>query len=124
MPSQLFYNLGHGRFTDVSRTSGEYFAGEHLSYLTGWMAGALGMPSEAARWAKRADAHAAQMVHETWDDTAGLFWAIHPGRRAPVRVKCVVNLLPLLTGVRHRWLEHTVLFTLARALAEMRRPAL
>ncbi|MGE5193092.1 MAG: FG-GAP-like repeat-containing protein [Deltaproteobacteria bacterium] len=32
MPSQLLYNLGEGRFADISRTSGEFFAGEHLGH--------------------------------------------------------------------------------------------
>ncbi len=30
MPSQLFYNMGHGRFAEISHASGEFFHGEYL----------------------------------------------------------------------------------------------
>jgi putative isomerase len=62
----------------------------------GNIAAALGLPDDAALWRARADNLAQRMLHVMWDETAGLFWATHLGRRVEVRTP--FNLFPLITG--------------------------
>ena len=64
----------------------------------GWMARAIGLEAEAERWAARAEALAGQMLRQTWDAEAGLFWARRPPTLARVNVRTPFSLFPLLTG--------------------------
>jgi len=60
------------------------------------IADALGEQREAAEWRQRAAVQAQRMIDRLWDPQAGLFWALHNGRRIEVRTP--FNLYPLLTG--------------------------
>ncbi len=60
------------------------------------MAEALGMDAEAAMWRRRAAAIVKRMIHDFWDEEAGLFWALH--EENPIRVVTPFNLYPLWTG--------------------------
>lgn len=62
----------------------------------GKIARVLGLPEEAEMWSQRAEAMAARMVREAWDERAGLFWARKKGRKIEVRTP--FNLFPLITG--------------------------
>ncbi len=62
----------------------------------GKIAEVLGLPADAAHWARRAEAQAEQMVKLRWDADAGLFWAVQNGAR--VNVRTPFNLFPLITG--------------------------
>lgn len=62
----------------------------------GEMARLLGLPSEAAMWARKAQSLAERMVAHFWDGRAGLFQFQHRHRRIPVRTP--FSLLPLWTG--------------------------
>lgn len=61
------------------------------------MAEALGRPSEAAMWRRRAEAQAARMVEHFYDARAGVFWATRDHQ--PIRTLTIFNLYPLITGL-------------------------
>jgi hypothetical protein len=56
----------------------------------------LGMDAEGAMWRRRAAAIVKRMIHDFWDEEAGLFWAVHD--ETPIRVVTPFNLYPLWTG--------------------------
>ncbi|MBM3120772.1 MAG: glycogen debranching protein [Chloroflexi bacterium] len=56
----------------------------------------LGEREAAAEWRQRAAVQAQRMIERLWDPQAGLFWALHSGRRVEVRTP--FNLYPLITG--------------------------
>ncbi len=60
------------------------------------IARAIGLPEEAERWARRADAQAQRMLQQMWDAEAGLFWATRHGQR--INVRTPFSLFPLITG--------------------------
>ena len=60
------------------------------------MARAIGLNAEVETWARRADAMAARMIEQLWDEQAGLFWAVKRGQ--PIKIRTPFNLFPLMTG--------------------------
>jgi glycogen debranching enzyme len=58
----------------------------------------VGENGDVALWRGRAEAMAQRLLRIAWDETAGLFWAVHPVTRKPIRVRTPFNLFPLLTG--------------------------
>ncbi len=69
----------------------------------------LGMHHEPGMWRRRAASIVQRMIHDFWDDQAGLFWALHDEQ--PVKVVTPFNLYPLWTGqlpdtIRERLIAH------------------
>ncbi|MGD9002166.1 MAG: trehalase family glycosidase [Anaerolineae bacterium] len=60
------------------------------------IAEALGMDAEGAMWRRRASAIVQRMIGDFWDDSAGLFRALHD--EDPIPVVTPFNLYPLWTG--------------------------
>jgi putative isomerase len=60
------------------------------------MAQAIGEPEQATAWSERAEALARQIIQQSWDPQAGLFWARKAGKRVETRTP--FNLFPLITG--------------------------
>jgi putative isomerase len=60
----------------------------------------IGEHDQVELWARRADAMAARMTQQLWDEQAGLYWAMHLNheRRIRVNVRTPFNLFPLMTG--------------------------
>ena len=75
----------------------------------GQIAAALGLETEAARWESRSEYLIRLMVEKLWDETSGVFRALHNAK--PVPVLTPFNLYPLWTGnlpsrIRDRLLMH------------------
>jgi len=75
------------------------------------MAEALGLHAESAMWRRRAAAIVKRMIHDFWDEEAGLFRAVHNDQ--PIPVVTPFNLYPLWTGqlpeaIRDRLVAHLV----------------
>lgn len=73
------------------------------------MASILGMPAESAMWQRRKTSLVRRMVHDMWDEEAGVFWALKDEQ--PLRVLTPFNLYPLWTGelpahINARLIEH------------------
>lgn len=65
------------------------------------IASAIGEPAEALHWRQQAENLIAQLIDQSWDPQAGLFWArsVRPGKEAqPIRIRTPFNLFPLITG--------------------------
>jgi putative isomerase len=62
----------------------------------GQIAAAIGEEEDARMWAKRAEILLANMLQNSWDAEAGLFWAKTGGVVVPVHTP--FNLFPLITG--------------------------
>lgn len=69
----------------------------------------IGLKQEAEEWDRKSAAMAERMMEVMWDEEAGLFWALHEGKRVDVRTP--FSLYPLMTGkippeVTARLVEH------------------
>ncbi len=56
----------------------------------------IGETDDALMWRRRADELTRRIIEHSWDDRAGLFWAMK--NHQPIRVQTLFNLYPLLTG--------------------------
>ncbi len=62
----------------------------------GRMADIIGLPEQAGEWRLQADRLTRRLIAHSWDERAGVFWAMHDHQ--PIRALTPFSLYPLITG--------------------------